>query len=155
MKSKTNIVILIGLAVVIVLAILVIFSCSKNSIDKLIEDEDVQVNTLINVYRDVLDIVNSDDINIVLDESSLKNIITNEKFKEENILKLKNVEKSIENSQRIYTLSVQYSKSTHVLTVNITESGIGNMKKTQKYKLDVKNGKINYQRDGQGIIVVE
>ena len=98
---------------------------------------------------------NIDNINVVLDESALKNLLTNEEYKEENILKLKRIEKNIEDSDSIYTISMQYSKKTYMLTIDITKSKGSYMKTTQKYKLEVKDGKITYQRNGQGIIVVE
>ncbi len=155
MKPKTNVMILVCLAMIISLILIAMLLFNKNNINRLLKDEDIQVDMLFEIYNNMLNEYNIDNINVVLDESALKNLLTNEEYKEENILKLKRIEKNIEDSDSIYTISMQYSKKTYMLTIDITKSKGSYMKTTQKYKLEVKDGKITYQRNGQGIIVVE
>ena len=96
MKSSKNIVMLIVLCVVVLLAVIAVFFVNKNSVNNCIKDEKVQVETLKEIYKDMFSNFNTQDVNIVLDETALKNILTDERFSEENVTKLREVEKNVE-----------------------------------------------------------
>ena len=74
MKSSKNIVMLIVLCVVVLLAVIAVFFVNKNSVNNCIKDEKVQVETLKEIYKDMFSNLNTQDVNIVLDETALKNI---------------------------------------------------------------------------------
>lgn len=61
-------------------------------LDIVSKDEDKQVEVLYQIFESFLKEYN--DYNIVIDESTLKNFKTNEKFSDENIAKLKEYEKT-------------------------------------------------------------
>ncbi len=155
MKSKINILILLCLIIFITLISVVISSFNKNNINRLLKDENIQADILFDIYNDMLNEFSTDNLNIVLDQSAIKNILTNEEYRKENVLKLKRIEKNIEDSNRTYTISINYSKKTSTLMITITENGGSYMKANQKYKLYVKKGKINYLLEGNGLIAVE
>ena len=77
--------ILIIVFIILVLAIIsafIFFKWNENRINSIITDEAKQVQALRVIYMDFLS--NQKEGNIVLDESALKNIITDEFFTEEN-----------------------------------------------------------------------
>ena len=155
MKSSKNIVMLIVLCVVVLLAVIAVFFVNKNSVNKCIKDEKVQVETLKEIYKDMFSNFNTQDVNIVLDETALKNILTDERFSEENVTKLREVEKNVEGLQSTYTLYTKYSKDTGVITIEVVGSGVKNSKRIQQYKLNVKNSKLNFERYKAGTTIVE
>lgn len=155
MKSSKNIVILIILCVVVLLAVIAVFFVNKNSVNNCIKDEKVQVETLKEIYKDMFSNFNTQDVNIVLDETALKNILTDERFSEENVTKLREVEKNVEGLQSTYTLYTKYSKDTGVITIEVVGSGVKNSKRIQQYKLNVKNSKLNFERYKAGTTIVE
>ena len=155
MKSSKNIVMLIVLCVVVLLAVIAVFFVNKNSINNCIKDEKVQVETLKEIYKDMFSNLNTQDVNIVLDETALKNILTDERFSEENVTKLQEVEKNVEGAQSTYTLYTKYSKDTEVIAIEVNGSGVKNSKRIQQYKLNVKNSKLNFERYKAGTTIVE
>lgn len=155
MKSSKNIVILIILCVVVLLAVIAVCFVNKNSVNNCIKDEKVQVETLKEIYKDMFSNFNTQDVNIVLDETALKNILTDERFSEENVTKLREVEKNVEGLQSTYTLYTKYSKDTGVITIEVVGSGVKNSKRIQQYKLNVKNSKLNFERYKAGTTIVE
>ena len=155
MKSSKNIVMLIVLCVVVLLAVIAVFFVNKNSVNNCIKDEKVQVETLKEIYKDMFSNFNTQDVNIVLDETALKNILTDERFSEENVTKLREVEKNVEVLQSTYTLYTKYSKDTGVITIEVVGSGVKNSKRIQQYKLNVKNSKLNFERYKAGTTIVE
>ena len=155
MKSSKNIVMLIVLCVVVLLAVIAVFFVNKNSVNNCIKDEKVQVETLKEIYKDMFSNFNTQDVNIVLDETALKNILTDERFSEENVTKLREVEKNVEGLQSTYTLYTKYSKDTGVITIEFVGSGVKNSKRIQQYKLNVKNSKLNFERYKAGTTIVE
>ena len=155
MKSSKNIVMLIVLCVVVLLAVIAVFFVNKNSVNNCIKDEKVQVETLKEIYKDMFSNFNTQDVNIVLDETALKNILTDERFSEENVTKLQEVEKNVEGLQSTYTLYTKYSKDTGVITIEVVGSGVKNSKRIQQYKLNVKNSKLNFERYKAGTTIVE
>ena len=155
MKSSKNIVMLIVLCVVVLLAVIAVFFVNKNSVNNCIKDEKVQVETLKEIYKDMFSNFNTQDVNIVLDETALKNILTDERFSEENVTKLREVEKNVEGLQSTYTLYTKYSKDTGVITIEVVGSGVDNSKTTQEYKLNVKNGNVVFERSGFGNTIMQ
>ena len=155
MKSSKNIVMLIVLCVVVLLAVIAVFFVNKNSVNNCIKDEKVQVETLKEIYKDMFSNFNTQDVNIVLDETALKNILTDERFSEENVTKLREVEKNVEGLQSTYTLYTKYSKDTEVIAIEVNGSGVKNSKRIQQYKLNVKNSKLNFERYKAGTTIVE
>ena len=99
--------------------------------------------------------LNTQDVNIVLDETALKNILTEQRFSEENVTKLQEVEKNVEGAQSTYTLYTKYSKDTEVITIEVVGSGVDNSKTTQEYKLNVKNGNVVFERSGFGNTIMQ
>lgn len=132
--------ILIPIIIVGIIAVTLVVLNFQNKLDKLIDDENVQVDTLINIYKDIIE--KNSEKNIILDESALKNMVTRENFKEENILKLKNVENKSESSEDTYLLQMSYSK--HFVTVTII-SNDGKERSTGKYKLYIKDKKVEFE----------
>ena len=155
MKLNKNIVMLIVLCVVVLLAVIAVFFVNKNSVNNCIKDEKVQVETLKEIYKDMFSNLNTQDVNIVLDETALKNILTDERFSEENVTKLQEVEKNVEGAQSTYTLYTKYSKDTEVIAIEVNGSGVKNSKRIQQYKLNVKNSKLNFERYKAGTTIVE
>ena len=155
MKSSKNIVMLIVLCVVVLLAVIAVFFVNKNSVNNCIKDEKVQVETLKEIYKDMFSNFNTQDVNIVLDETALKNILTDERFSEENVTKLREVEKNVEGLQSTYTLYTKYSKDTEVIAIEVNGSGVKNSKRIQQYKLNAKNSKLNFERYKAGTTIVE
>ncbi len=143
MKSRKGIILLICLAVVVVIiAVVAILLFNSNKVERLLKDENVQVELLASMYKDMLKF--NDDANIVLDESALKNILTNEKFSEENTSKLKEFEKDMESS-RTLILKVTYAKKTHTLYLSLTDTRNNIKVESSQYKIDVSNGKLVYK----------
>lgn len=155
MKSKLIPISIIILIIIIALVLAMIFIFGTNNYDKLIKNENVQIAVLSNIYKDVLTTINTNDGNISLDTSALKNIITNEEFSESNSLKLKNIEKIDEDKKITYTIYTKYLEETHTISIEIIQDDIGYMKHTQEYKLYYEDGKINFERNGEGITLLE
>ena len=157
MKSyKIIILILFIVSISIIITLLTLYKFDTNNVNKLLEDEEKQVEILDKIYQDFIKNFNTEYINIKLDESALKNILTNDNFNEDNVTKLKNIEKKYENSQVTYTLSIQYSYSTQELNVKFVRSDYeSKMQATQKYKIYTQNDEIIYDRVGYGTILQE
>lgn len=143
MKLKNILIIILIAICVIIFGLWIVFK--SNSIDKLIEDENVQVDTLINIYKDVVE--RNKEANIILGESALKNIITKENFTDENTLKIKSVEKNSAEFNVTCSLYKSYSKSKHVVTVTVIGDD-GKTRNTEEYKLYVKDGKVEVEHKG-------
>lgn len=115
-KNGKTIFLIICSILVILIALFIIFSTLYiNRLDKVVTDDDKQVEALCQIYEYFLK--EYDDCNIVLDESAFRNFKTNEKFNDENIEKLKQYEKTIPDSQKSYTLFV--SGSPYVNIINL------------------------------------
>lgn len=142
---KKYIFIIITLLVVVIIAAIFTFSHVQNNLDKVLKDENIQVDTLIDIYKDAIERNKID--NLILGESALKNIITNENFKDENILKIKSIEKNDADSKEIYTLYVSYSQSKQIVTVTTIDDD-SRRKNTNEYKLYIKNGKLEVENKG-------
>ncbi len=136
---------IIILLVVVIIAAIFTFSHVQNNLDKVLKDENIQVDTLIDIYKDAIERNKID--NLILGESALKNIITNKNFKDENILKIKSIEKNDADSKEIYTLYVSYSQSKQIVTVTTIDDD-SRRKNTNEYKLYIKNGKLEVENKG-------
>lgn len=141
--------IIISIIVIVAIAFGIYFFNMKN-IEKILEDENNQVNALKGVYENFLGRLNLEEDNIILDESCLRNIISGVEFSDENKEKLKEVEKINEEYEFAYDLSLKYNVQTSILTLKLEEKNHGLMTSTQSYKLSVKNGAIVYETDGVG-----
>ena len=131
---------------------LFILQVRSNNFDKIIKNENAQVDVLLELFEETLSVVNPENVNLILDESALNNFVTHESFTEENVSKLKQIEKSIENTQIIYKLGVDYAEDTNILTINISDNE-GKYSHIQNYKLNVKDGKIIYETEGPGTTI--
>lgn len=128
--------------IIIILAIILTYigiEVNKQKINNIIEDEAKQVQTLKAIYKDFL---KNCDGNILLDKSTLKNIITGNNFSEENKNILKQIETNLGNSHFTYTLYINYNTNTRVLT--LTLEGTDTSIFSTSYKLNVKNSNITY-----------
>lgn len=128
--------------IIIILAIILTYigiEVNKQKINNIIEDEAKQVQTLKAIYKDFL---KNCDGNILLDKSTLKNIITGNNFSEENKNTLKQIETNLGNSHFTYTLYINYNTNTRVL--KLTLEGTDTSIFSTSYKLNVKNSNITY-----------
>lgn len=128
--------------IIIILAIILTYigiEVNKQKINNIIEDEAKQVQTLKAIYKDFL---KNCDGNILLDKSTLKNIITGNNFSEENKNILKQIETNLGNSHFTYTLYINYNINTRVL--KLTLEGTDTSIFSTSYKLNVKNSNITY-----------
>ena len=128
--------------IIIILAIILTYigiEVNKQKINNIIEDEAKQVHTLKAIYKDFL---KNCDGNILLDKSTLKNIITGNNFSEENKNILKQIETNLGNSHFTYTLYINYNINTRVL--KLTLEGTDTSIFSTSYKLNVKNSNITY-----------
>lgn len=135
--------ILIIVFIILVLAIIsafIFFKWNENRINSIITDEAKQVQALRVIYTDFLS--NQKEGNIVLDESALKNIITNEFFTEENQNILKLLEVNSGNNSFTYTLYAEYNPVNRVLSLSL--DGTDTSLYTKTYKLNVKDSNITY-----------
>ena len=128
--------------IIIILAIILTYigiEVNKQKINNIIEDEAKQVQTLKAIYKDFL---KNCDGNILLDKSTLKNIITGNNFSEENKNIIKQIETNLGNSHFTYTLYINYNINTRVL--KLTLEGTDTSIFSTSYKLNVKNSNITY-----------
>lgn len=135
--------ILIIVFIILVLAIIsafIFFKWNENRINSIITDESKQVQALRVIYTDFLS--NQKEGNIVLDESALKNIITDEFFTEENQNILKLLEVNSGNNSFTYTLYAEYNPVNRVLSLSL--DGTDTSLYTKTYKLNVKDSNITY-----------
>lgn len=115
---------------------------------EILKNEDNQVNILKNIYEDFFNEFKIyDSGNITLDKSCLTNIIDNTQFNDNNIEKLKELEKSNVENEFIYTLYLEYDKENSILTLTLKESH-GIQEYRMRYRLYVKGNNINYETYG-------
>lgn len=138
-KIKILIIVLIILVLAIISAF-IFFKWNENRINSIITDESKQVQALRVIYTDFLS--NQKEGNIVLDESALKNIITDEFFTEENQNILKLLEVNSGNNSFTYTLYAEYNPVNRVLSLSL--DGTDTSLYTKTYKLNVKDSNITY-----------
>lgn len=149
---KNRIIFIALLLIFIVIIVLISIFFIRNNEKNILLSNDNQVDVLIEIYNDFISSMNIND-NIILSDNTLKNIITGERFDEENIERLRKFEDKKDNSNNPYTLSIEFFPKTNILNVTISRNKYGYESKSQKYKLSIKNGKINYEQFGEGTIV--
>ena len=138
-KLKILIPIILVIFILIIVLTYIGLDINKNRINNIIANETNQVQALKVIYKDFL---KDCDGNIILDDSTLKNIITNEKFSEENQNTLKLLEINSGNTLFTYTLYAEYNPTTRVL--KLTLEGADTSLYSKSYKLNVKNSHITY-----------
>ena len=139
-------IILVILAVLVIGAI-VFFYYNKKEV---LKSDKKQVEVLESVYKDFLKNKMSNDYEVTLDDSCLKNIITKNDFSDEDKEILWKIESNDENSSYFsYVLYSIFDSENLVLTLNLRRSD-GNQENTQRYKLHVSGGKIKYEIYGLG-----
>ncbi len=104
-------------------------------LDIVSKDEDKQVEVLCQIFESFLKEYN--DYNIVIDESTLKNFKTNEKFNDKNIAKLKEYEKNMPEANESYTLSITTSPYVNVVNLMLKSN---NSSKAYQQQFSIKPG---------------
>ena len=149
MKKAITLIILISVSIFLVLSFvyLGIHYYNKQKFE-ILKNEDNQVSTLKEIYIDFFDEFKVDDSgNILLDKTCLTNIITNSEFNDNNIKKLKELEKNNVENEVIHTLYLEYNKDNSILILTLKEeNGIQEYRK--RYKLYVKEDAIKYETYG-------
>ena len=146
MKKAITLIILISVSIFLVLSFVYqgIHFYNKQKFE-ILKNEDNQVTTLKEIYIDFFDEFKVDDSgNILLDKTCLTNIITNSEFNDNNIKKLKELEKNNVENGVIHTLYLEYNKDNSILILTLKEeNGIQEYRK--RYKLYVKEDAIKYE----------
>lgn len=145
---KKIIIVFITILIVFFLMILLIFNSNK----KVFINNQNQVEVLSKMYTEFIFESSIKNSNILLDDSTIKNIVTKEYFDDSSIFKLRNIEINRADSESNYILSLKYNSEKKIVELVLSDN-FGNMVK-QKYILKIKNGKINYEKYGNGLIVV-
>lgn len=147
MKKKIILTIIIILIISIIVYLLIL-----NSNKKVLLDNQNQVEVLNKMYKEFVLESSITDSNILLDDSTIKNLITKEYFNENSIAKLKQVETNYSNSKSDYILSLKYNHNKKIIELTLANDS-GNMVK-QKYILKIENGKINYEKYDNGMMMI-
>ena len=145
---KKIIIVFITILIVFFLIILLIFNSNK----KVFINNQNQVEVLSKMYTEFILESSIKNSNILLDDSTIKNLVTKEYFDDSSIFKLRNIEINRADSESNYILSLKYNSEKKIVEVVLSDN-FGNMVK-QKYILKIKNGKINYEKYDNGLIVV-
>lgn len=146
MKNGKYIAILV-IGIIVIVGIIALIWVNSDNTGNVLENEYAQREILAKIY---LEMIRSRDINLTLDESALKNIVTGEFFSNDTINYLKMLENDTSTDSIEYVLAISYYAETSTLTVTITS---GKSVETQKYKILVENGKLKYETDGFGTII--
>ena len=146
---------ILGIIIVIIIIALVIsgiylYNVQNNK--KILESEENQVEVLRKIYGEYIDSFSLEGSNIILNENCFKNIITDVEFSDENKEKLRQLERTSETYDFRYEISSTYSEKTSNLILEIKEMDNGLMTGTQKYRLYVKDGKIQFEKEDIGQI---
>lgn len=144
MKKKSVLIILFVYVFLIVIVVCFVKNYNIKRIE-ILNDEENQVSTLKDIYTDFFqEFKIYDDGNILLDETCLTNIISGVKFSDDNIEKLKELEKESAENIFVYTLYLEYDKDTGILTLTLKEKS-GIQEQRIRYKLYVKENSIKYE----------
>lgn len=138
--------------IAIVLIIIGVYFYNIHNNQKILENENNQVEVLRQIYGEYINSFELEESNIILNEDCFKNIITDVEFSDENKEKLKQLERTSETYEFRYEISSTYSKKTSNLILEIKEMDEGLMTGTQKYRLYVKDGKIQFEKEDIGQI---
>ena len=154
--KKNNIAILVVTIVLVCTVIAVAcvtFVCRTKFVNKLTEEE-AQIELVTKIYKEFMNNkVDVENDSVTLDESALKNLVTGENLSESGANSLKeNIEIKNNDTGYKYVLSVKYSNKTDKIIVTITrdtDANLGQYTATQKYKVSLKDGKLEYVADGE------
>ena len=136
--------------IAIVLIIIGVYFYNIHNNQKILENENNQVEVLKGVYEDLINSFGFENSYVILNENCFKNIITDVEFSDENKQKLKQVEIINDTYDFKYEIFAKYNKENSSLSLEIKEIDNNLMTGTQKYKLYVENGAIQFKRDGVG-----
>ena len=114
---------------------------------KIFKNEENQIIILERIYKDFMSHYEEYKDIVKLDESTLKNFITKQDFKEDNVKKLKSIEGTENNSNKEVVLSSKYNPNNNVLTIELEVKIEGRLVEAvmSEYKLYIKNLKINFK----------
>jgi Na+-transporting NADH:ubiquinone oxidoreductase subunit NqrC len=139
-KKKIFFIFFIFLIISILILGILLFNLYTNKKEKILLDNNNQIKLLCEIYDNFLKYYNT---NIVLDESALRNFITNEEFDAEGKELLKKFEKHSEDSSGNYIMSVKYNSSNKVLTTTLFDYNT-NKKFSVRYTLKPNFFEIKY-----------
>lgn len=116
--------------------------------ESVLKDEVKQTEALYNIVQDIITEKGITNSNISLDDTFLKDLVTNEEFPDELKNKLTTLEKS-DGEGTTYTFSCVYDEYTRTLMVTLdsddeTETLL-NGRQTYTYYISVKSNKIHYE----------
>ncbi len=114
---------------------------------KILENEDSQVETLYNIYRDFL---GSNNNNLKLDNTCFLNLVTGNELTNEHKEKLKSLEISNDDSDFSYTLYSDFNSNHNILTLTLIRTD-NYEKRLQKYRLFFKNNQLKYETYDLGV----
>ena len=142
MKNGKYIAILvIGIIVIVGIVALIGINSNLAHVNDVLANEYAQREMLSNIY---MDIIGSRDINVALDESALKNLITGESFSDDTINYLTTLSQFANNGSLNYVLYTEYNVNTNRLIVKLKSD---TSEYTNKYTISVESGKITYEPD--------
>ncbi len=153
MKNNNVAILVVSIVLIcVVVCIACITFAFRSNFENKLKEEEAQIELVTKIYKDFMDgIVDANKDSVVLDESALKNIATGEALSESGLKNLKkNVEIKNDKSGFNYILSAKYSNKTDRIVVTLTrdaDASIGVF--TQKYKIYIKDGKLEYKIDGE------
>lgn len=141
--SKKILIFLIVFFVLIIVFTMGYFFINK----KIFKNEENQIIILERIYKDFMSHYEEYKDIVKLDESTLKNFITKQDFKEDNVKKLKSIEGTENNSNKEVVLSSKYNPNNNVLTIELEVKIEGRLVEAvmSEYKLYIKNLKINFK----------
>ena len=149
--SKKILIFLIVFFVLIIVFTMGYFFINK----KIFKNEENQIIILERIYKDFMSHYEEYKDIVKLDESTLKNFITKQDFKEDNVKKLKSIEGTENNSNKEVVLSSKYNPNNNVLTIELEVKIEGRLVEAvmSEYKLYIKNLKINFKYGVSHIMV--
>ncbi len=154
MKTKNIIITVVLVILVVVIIAFAIINFNAYRIRKVIEAEDSQVEVLTQIYGNYIsDEMSRNKYSIVLDDSTTNNIITGQKFSDENVAKLKALEVRESDEYITKIIYAKYTEALQVLTLTI-KTADERQTTTLRYLLGVEDGKITYKEYDEGNIVV-
>lgn len=141
--SKKILIFLIVFFLLIIILTMGYFFINK----KIFENEENQIIILERIYKDFMSHYEEYKDIVKLDESTLKNFITKQDFKGDNVKRLKSIEGTENNSNKEVVLSSKYNPNNNVLTIELEVKIEGRLVEAvmSEYKLYIKNLKINFK----------
>lgn len=151
--KKNKIIIICVLAIFIITCTIVIgiklYKDNKNK--NIMISEENQVIILEKLYKEFIgDTMEKANVDILLDDSTIKNAITRQYFSDASIEKLKELEIHCENPKETYTLYVKAGGGVMELTLKSNKGDF----QIQKYELYVQNESLEYRSTGEKMLVV-